>query len=118
MNEKDITRLCVAISIVGIIIIYIADTEMEPEKITGMTLSESTAGERVILCGKVADIRSSESGTVFFRIDDGKKTDIVLFENRATRAVLEKIKNGNDVCVTGTAEEYRGRMEILASKVG
>ncbi len=117
LNEKDITKLCIFVAIVGIVIIYLADTNLDPMPITGAELSKALVGEKVILCGKISSAGSSEKGTFFLKIDDGTKTDVVLFQSRATKENIENIKKGKQVCVTGTVAEYRNDLEIIATKV-
>ena len=117
LNEKDITNVCLLVALVGIVIIYLADTNLDPMPVTGAELTKALVGEKVLLCGKIISASSSEKGTFFLEIDDGTKTDVVLFQSRATKANIENIEKDKSVCVTGTVAEYRDRMEIIATKV-
>lgn len=117
MNEKGITKVCVAVSIIGILIIYLADVGYSAKKISGIEITGALVGERAMLCGIISDIRTSDTDTIFFKVGDGVKTSAVLFQNRATEENIAALKKGNAVCITGTIEEYRGTMEILVSKV-
>ncbi len=117
MNEKDITNVCLLVAIVGIVIIYLADTNLDPLPITGAELSKALVGEKVVLCGKITSVSTSEKGTFFLKIDDGTKTDVVLFQNRATKETVENIEKDKQACITGTVAEYRNTIEIIATKV-
>ena len=117
LNEKDITNVCILVAIVGIVIIYLADTNLDPMQVTGAEITKTLVGEKVVLCGKITSTSSSEKGTFFLEIDDGTKTDVVLFQNRATKESIENIEKGKQACITGTVAEYRNKMEIIATKV-
>ncbi len=117
LNEKDITNVCLLVAIVGIVIIYLADTNLDPMPVTGAEISKALVGEKVLLCGKIISASSSEKGTFFLEIDDGTKTDVVLFQNRATKESIKNIEKGKQACITGTVAEYRNKMEIIATKV-
>ena len=117
MNEKNLTQVCALVALTGIVIIYLADTNLDPMQVTGAEITKALVGEKVILCGEIISSGSSEKGTFFLKIDDGAKTDVVLFQGRATKENTENIEKGKRVCVTGTVAEYRNELEIIATKV-
>ncbi len=117
LNEKDITNVCLLVALAGIVIIYLADTNLDPTPVTGAEITKALVGEKVLLCGKIISASSSEKGTFFLEIDDGTQTDVVLFQNRATKENIENIEKGKQACITGTVAEYRNKMEIIATKV-
>ena len=117
LNEKDITNVCILVALVGIVIIYLADINLDPLQVTGAEITNALVGEKVLLCGEIISAGSSEKGTFFLKIDDGTKTDVVLFQSRATKENIKNIEKGKQVCVTGTVAEYRDALEIIATKV-
>lgn len=117
MNEKEITKICIAVSIIGIVIIYLADVGYSAKKISGSDITGALVGERAMLCGIISDIKTSDTDTVFFKVDDGVKTSAVLFQNRATEENIAALKKGNVACITGVIEQYHSTMEIIVSKV-
>lgn len=117
MDEKDLAKICLLISLIGVIIIYMADKEAEPLRVEGKEITKDLVGENVLLCGKIESLSASGKGTYFLKIDDGTKTDVVLFQSRATKQNIENMREDENACIIGTVAEYRGGLEIIAIKI-
>ncbi|MCK4967842.1 MAG: hypothetical protein KAS12_02200, partial [Candidatus Aenigmarchaeota archaeon] len=79
MNEKDIKKLCLILSIVGVFFLYILVSlqTTTPHKIIDLT--EYKLGDKIKTCGALQSQRYSDGGTFFMVLFDVKTIDIVFF---------------------------------------
>lgn len=111
MNERDLVILCLATSVAGIIIMFIANKMIEPQY---MKISEVTASKNYVRTnGTIVSIFTSKSGTTFIKLkDDTGIIDIVVFKDTIN---ITSLKPGMTIEVIGKSQIYKEKIEIIPS---
>ena len=114
INFMDILKISIAIAIVGIItLFFIVQFNNETvEKINDLKIGQISK-----ITGMITSAFVSKNDDVFLKVaDDTGEISVVAFKksNIDTAYYLE---NGDQVSVTGRVEEYKGSLEIIASKI-
>ena len=114
MEEKTLTKISLIFAIVGIGLIYIANKSFEPEVIPINIVNETM--NYVTIRGKLDEMYVSKSGTNFLKVsDDTGIMDVVIFKN--TIAYAENLNESMYIEISGKPDIYRGKLEIIASRV-
>jgi len=114
MKENILIKLCVFSVILGIMIMFIANKRIEPRKVKISDVTE--CDEYIRVTGRIIKVASSKSGTLFFKLEDETgKIDIVVFKDSVRDA--HKIRVGDFVEIMGRPERYKGKLEIIATKI-
>ena len=111
MNEKQLTKVTIIASILGLLLLYLYTGEIELKPIT--TLENTDFDETVTVQGKIYKL--SQQDTIAFLDIENEKielTKVVLFKDEDIW-----LKVGDYVEITGTVEEYNGEQEIIGNKI-
>lgn len=109
MNESIITKISLIITILGMIFIFSYSEEVDLQAVASLDTFEPE--EVVTITGEVHNLRSA--GNVTFLEISGQKAltmPVIIFAKSS-------LQEGDLVQVTGIIEEYKGKKEIIASKV-
>lgn len=111
MKEKKIIKLCIIISLLGLVMLYLYTDNYDLKTIK--YLEESDINKVVNIQGKVSEISQQEK-IAFIEIENEKVeiTKVVLFKDEDIW-----LKKGDYVSITGSVEEYQGEKEIIGNKV-
>ncbi|MBI2572310.1 hypothetical protein HYV86_00460 [Candidatus Woesearchaeota archaeon] len=111
MNEHTLTKFAYAVFFVGIAVLALYSQEFEVESVA--TIESHPSSEIVRMKGIIT--RLSPHDNVLFAEIEGQrveKTDVIVFT-----AEELFLKEGQFVEIEGKVEEYKGKKEIIASKV-
>lgn len=118
MDEHFLQRLCLFLTICGIVILFFLVVTIEPKNIKISDIDESMIGYYVTVYGVVSSKPIWSEENLFFDLSDGEKSIKVVMFSRDTRKYNElKIRKGNEVVVIGRVSEYKGELEIVAEKI-
>ncbi|MBU5689168.1 MAG: OB-fold nucleic acid binding domain-containing protein [Candidatus Aenigmarchaeota archaeon] len=111
MNEKQFIILCIITSIIGILILYIADINAKPKnvKISEINLNENF----VAFNATIISIKRSDSATFIKVKDDSGIIDVVIFDNINTTG----LKTGMNIKVIGKPQRYKEKIEVIPLKI-
>lgn len=111
MQEKTILKVSIIVSILGLCFLFIYSSQLDLAVIAD--LDSIGAKENVHLQGKINIVRVTEKAT-FLEVEGEKVmiTDIIFFPEENI-----PLHEGDYVEVFGTVEEYKGKKEVVASKV-
>lgn len=110
MNEKNLLKVALICSIIGIFIIFIFADRLEPSLISISEVSESLVDQSVKIQGKVVSVRNTPTVSIFDVKDDSGSIKVIIFENSA-------FSKGQAVEILGAVKEYKGSLEIEAKKI-
>ena len=109
MQERTITKISLIISFLGLIFIFLYAEEVDLQTIENLDTIETE--EVVTITGKVHNPRSTGNVT-FLEITGHKAVAMPVIIFSAT-----DLQEGDLVEITGMIEEYKGKKEVIASKV-
>lgn len=115
MDNSFILKISLSVAMLGIIGLYvftsISENTMEVAKI------QDFLGERVSVEGTVEKYYTSKDGHVFFDIYDfSGSVSAVAFRNSNIEEAY-KIKDGDQIKITGKVQEYKNELEIIISQI-
>lgn len=126
IKKNALTYVCLAASIVGLILIYIAARSIEAAPIPISELNFEMVGRSVKTAGFIAYRSDHENGHIFLTITDGddSKIQVPLFagfvssfeQNNKQKATADELKRGALIEVEGLVGEYRGQLQIVPRK--
>lgn len=111
VTEKNLLRLSIIVSLVGLLFLYLYATEISLEPIT--KIDTIPVDSTVTIQGRVSKV-SNQDTIAFLEVDNEKieQTTVILFKDHDVW-----IHEGDVVEITGTVEEYEGKQEIIGNKV-
>ena len=119
MNEKNLLKLCLTCSILGLVILFIGVQYVEARVMYVGEIGEKEIGNLVSVKGRVYS-RYYTGEHMFFTLKDKTgEIKVVVFENTIKRLGIEpgEIKNGLEISIEGVVERYKGELEILPERV-
>ena len=117
MNEKSLTKLCLLVSIVGLVIIYIMESVSSADTTAIGSITKDNAGESVKVCGTISKMYVSNKENIFFNLNDSASISVVVFRDKAELFDAGSMKNGMRACVDGTVQIYNDKLEIIAGRL-
>jgi len=112
MKESLLIKICFAAVVCGIIIMFLSIKLFEAKEIKIKDISEKYNYVKII--GKVIEVSSLKSGTIFLKIkDDTGIIDGIIFKDSVKN--WDKIKIGQKIEVIGKLQKYKEKMEIIVS---
>jgi len=112
MREKTLLKIALIAANIGVIILFIF-SQQEEKKIVIKSIEE-TAGQKIVkVQGKITKITDKEK-VAFMEIlwEKPETVEVVLFKDQNI-----SLRQGDYVEIEGTVEEYKGKKEIIGSKV-
>ncbi|MBI4447813.1 hypothetical protein HY643_02440 [Candidatus Woesearchaeota archaeon] len=111
MEEKGLFALALACSLAGIIVLFFVSEKIEVKEESISSVLEKDVGSYVGVRGVVISQKESK-GVALLKINDSTGViDIVVFQN------YQKIRNGEEITVTGKLEEFKSKKEIKAETI-
>ena len=112
MDEKNLLKVALICSIIGIFIIFILSDKLEPSLIRIADVSEDIIEQSVKIQGKIVSLRNTPSVLIFDVKDDSGSIKVVAFNDGNSQ-----LNNGQRVKILGDVTEYKGMLEIEAKKI-
>lgn len=111
MKQRTFFYLCLTVSLLGLGIVYAADSIQELEETELKNVDRSMVGETVIVSGTVQN-SFFRNGNLFFKLENNNTViPVVKFDSEVNP------DDGKKVEVEGTVELYEGELEIIADKI-
>lgn len=115
MDYRKLTKISFVVALLGIILIVLLALNLEPTTRAISSISEKNLDEWVKIQGKVIDIKEIKSNETeifdIIRVHDGMDSIDVL-----SGKVLD-LKINYEIEVIGKVSEYKGELQIEASKI-
>ena len=112
MEEKNLLKVALICSIIGIFIIFIFANRLEPSLISISDVSESLIDQSVKIQGAIDSIRVTPSIIILNVKDDSGSIKVVAFSQDNSELVKDQL-----VEILGDVTEYKGILEIEAKKI-
>ncbi|MBU0459931.1 MAG: OB-fold nucleic acid binding domain-containing protein [Nanoarchaeota archaeon] len=111
MNEKTILKISLFLVLIGLVFLYLYASEFNFKAIENF--DNLPLEEEVELSGIVSRVSQTEKVTFLELAAQKKETlTIVVFNHDDIR-----VQEGDYIELTGTVEDYEGKMEIIANQV-
>lgn len=111
MKDSTLIKLCLSISIIGLILLSLYAETVEASKIE-LSKIEEHLGKTITTSGTVKKITEKE-GVSFIKIsDNSSKTTIVIFDPPKLN-----ISQNDQIIVTGQVKIYKSKLEIIAERI-
>lgn len=119
IDERLLSRLCVALSIAGMAAIFIITSVQQPEKAAISSLDANDVGKLAQIEGVISNIELTSEGHLFFSLVGDGEIRVVLFKPDLAALGLspEVFIEGRSAVVTGLVKQYRGELEIMPKEV-
>ncbi|MCX6814848.1 MAG: exodeoxyribonuclease VII large subunit [Candidatus Aenigmarchaeota archaeon] len=119
MDDKKIIKLCLAGSVLSIIVLYFAVMQVGSQNVKVGEITGDFSGKVVNVTGEVSNVYLHKNGHVFFNLKDREdKIRVVVWESDVEQLLysgvnITGIRNGDKIQIVGTVELYRGEPEII-----
>jgi len=119
LSKNFLLILSIFTSIVGLILIYFASINIEPQKITISDITADMEGRRIVTTGNLVEKREHKDGHLFLTVSDNKtKIQVPLFSdfmNSLNQAGItaDDFQLNERISVKGIVENYKGRLQIV-----
>jgi len=117
MSEKVVTRLSLLCSLTGLAALYIAAANTRPTVTAIARLNDDFIGTKVMISGRLIDLREHIDGHLFMKLKDDSGGVISVPVFASVRSQLnEPIELLDVVQVTGLVKEYQDELEVIPDK--
>lgn len=114
MEEKLIRNVSIICSVVGLVVLFFISKNFQLSQTDIEKITYEDTGKVVRVCGEVSSKHASKTGHQFLKLKDSTgSVDIVIFNTTAKKFNLDS----DNICVTGTVDEYENKLEIIAKDV-
>lgn len=111
MNRRQLYKISVFLSVIGLTLMYASSLYLDPETVDIEKIDESQAGEVLAVKGAAANVTSTGSN-LFMDVKDSTGSIMVVdFDSKSS------VSEGDSVSVIGNVELYEGKLEIIASEI-
>jgi len=110
MQEKNLLRVAILCSIIGIFVLIIISNSIELKKLTIGEITNKHIGQAIKTEGKIFSIITAEDFTILEIKDKTGKIKIMVFENIT-------LKQNQEILIEGKVKEYKDEFEIEADKI-
>lgn len=123
LTKNFLLILSLFTSIFGLVLIYLASVNIEPQKITISDITGDMEGRKIITTGYITEKREHENGHLFLTISDNRtKIQVPLFSDfmqslNQLGITKDDFNIGNKISVRGVLENYKGRLQIMPNNL-
>ena len=110
MKRENFSRLCIAVSVIGLGIMYVSTEVIQPEKVSPREISQEDLGESIRAEGKVTEFYTTQSAS-FFTLQ-GNKSSISVSDFQKN-----DLSEGQKIVVTGQVDMYRGDLQLVSTQI-
>lgn len=117
MSEKIVTRLSLLCSLTGLAALYVAAANTRPAVTAIASLNDDFIGAKVMISGRLIDLREHIDGHLFMKLKDdfGGAISVPVFASVRSQ-LKESVELLDVVQVTGLVKEYRDELEVIPDK--
>ena len=119
ISKNYLVLISLLTSIIGLILIYLASVNLEPQEIQISDITADMEGRKLLTTGHLTEKRVHENGHLFLTISDDKsKLQVPLFSDFMKNLNQKGITKddfdiGDKISVQGTLENYKGTLQII-----
>jgi len=113
MQEKNLLKIALIISLTGLLILYLISDNIEIKEKNIEKITIDNKDEFVKIKGTVSKVIDTERVTILELIQPQQIT-VVLFKNENRTMNIQK---NNEVEIFGKVDEYEGKLEIIADRL-
>ena len=122
-KERNISKISLICSIIGILILFIIAKISEPLNLSISEISKENIGENVKVTGFIIDRNDHKDGHIFLKIEESYDSSIevplfsdfveILNDFNFQKAKTSDLKIGTLLSVEGIVGEYNGKMQVV-----
>lgn len=123
LSDKEIYKIALITTIIGVIGLIISSSYIETKELTIEEITSNNINEKISVNGVISEVKfSKNSNTCFLTLYDGSgKINIIVFESGLTdfedhNIDINQFKN-KKVKVTGTVTQYNNELELTIDDV-
>ena len=114
MNDKEIFKITLTTTILGLIGLIILSGYVNPEELSVNEIDKSKIDNQVKVTGIIENYTITKTGTMIITLNDGSNViKVVIFPSTSLNTTLY---NGMNITVTAKVVEYNGEMELIIEK--
>tara|TARA_Y100000310_G_scaffold345396_1_gene464445 strand:- start:11434 stop:11787 length:354 start_codon:yes stop_codon:yes gene_type:complete len=114
MQEKHLAIIAISCATIGIVLLFILEQYIEPQKLSVRALEDNLIGNRVEVKGRV-DWALERENFLLFTLNDGEKIKAIKFN--PTELEMELIRKRIPVVVVGKLQVYKNELEIVVEEI-
>lgn len=117
---KDMQKLLLGSSIMGLVLVYFAAISMDAEEMNLYEIDYGHVGKYVKTCGIVENNFIGKEGDLFFDLTDTaikESVSVVFFRNSFQQTELSKIQENAPICLEGFVATHNGNLELIGKKI-
>lgn len=117
--KNHLAIVCLACSLAGLVLIYIADVNLQPVQLKIGEITFETIGKKVTTTGYIVYKRTHPEGHIFLTIGYGNdKIEVPLFSGfvsslKESGLNEDDLQKGKRIVVEGLVEEYEGQLQVV-----
>lgn len=114
MHDKEIFKITLTTTILGLIGLIILSGYVNPEELSVNEIDKSKIDNQVKVTGIIENYTITKTGTMIIILNDGSNViKVVIFPSTSLNTTLY---NGMNITVTAKVVEYNGEMELIIEK--
>lgn len=114
MHDKEIFKITLTTTILGLIGLIILSGYVNPEELSVNEIDKSKIDNQVKVTGIIENYTITKTGTMIITLNDGSNViKVVIFPSTSLNTTLY---NGMNITVTARVVEYNGEMELITEK--
>lgn len=119
MAKNILILISLLTSVIGLVIIYIAAINLEPQQIELKDITPELVGRSVLTKGEIVYRRTHDAGHLFLTIsDDDTKIAVPLFAGylndlKEVGLTEDDFQIGTKIEVNGLVSEYQGALQVI-----
>ena len=114
MHDKEIFKITLTTTILGLIGLIILSGYVNPEELSVNEIDKSKIDNQVKVTGIIENYTITKTGTMIIRLNDGSDViKVVIFPSTSLNTTLY---DGMNITVTAKVVEYNGEMELIIEK--
>ena len=114
MHDKEIFKITLTTTILGLIGLIIWSGYVNPEELSVNEIDKSKIDNQVKVTGIIENYTITKTGTMIITLNDGSNViKVVIFPSTSLNTTLY---NGMNITVTARVVEYNGEMELIIEK--
>lgn len=120
MKDKTLYRICIIVSLIGIISLYFSIYHTEHQLIPLEEVNRDKVGSNVRTEGVIAEKTITSQGHVFYEIvEDDESIEVAIFDNLIDDFNINpaQIDEGSKIEVFGEVDIYQNELQIIPRRI-
>jgi len=110
VQESQLTKLCLAIAILGIAILFLLQYSTRPKSVLISQINRNMLDETITTKGIITNIQQTPGLYIITLTQNSNSIPIIVIKS-------QEIKFSKEIHVTGTIAVYNNQLEILAKEI-